>query len=318
MPLFTTKYLGVEYDESNFLQSSCRPEGQSYVRHVQLPGASDTLAQQAFLGWSEYDEVLGNPNLRRFEPERHPRYPWAVARSFEFVRELGEPGHNPGLGDSLEYASAEYAVTYEAGTEDLAGVRFLADGERPPGVVGELWRYVRRHVDYEAHNVPVGRNELEFVATNGGGGHDVVPNPGVVLQREATLRYWFYQVPVEFDGQTPVLPGALEGNINRCVEHTNSTGFDTVYGADTLLCLEPKRVLRVMSNGELAMDLLYTFAKRGSGVGVAADAPSSSPDFTRIMRADGQYWKVRRRSNPTQGIYPRADLSYLFRFDAMP
>lgn len=326
MDLFTAN--GMPFKETARQTVSVRQGGVSVTRYVQIRGLAESDYAKGFLGWAELDDAGGL--LRRNLPEFHPKFPdhgrglGLPATSFEYVRELGEPSQDAGQGDALVFDFCEYAVTYER-DEANAAVAYLPDEVRPPtNPNDELWRWCHRRVEYEAHGVTVPRNVLEFVVVNGGGGHDPVPEPGVQQVAESTLYVTWYGVPAYFSplvGSPPFLHPNLQSNIDKCVMRVNSVSFDQTYPPLTVLALPPKRVLRTQSDLWPVWDLTYPFAVRGgpdlSAGGLDATG-TATPDWTRILRVDGKYWKVRRRPDPTKAIYDTADLSYLFSFKLMP
>jgi hypothetical protein len=316
------------YQESARQTVSVRHGGVSVTRYVQIPGGQEQEYAKAFLGWAE----VAGTQVVRHPPEMHPKWPQGgtglgfsaglglPATSFEFVRELGEPSQDGLQGDALIFDQCEYAVTYER-SEENHGVVYLPDDENPGGTAIELWRNVHRRTDYEAHGVAVPRNVLEFVVVNGGGGHDPVPEAGVQLVYESTAYYTWLGVPNDPYSTDPKLPDFLESNIGRCVLRANSGYLDGLFAPLTVVALPPRRTLRTQANGTMVWDLLFPLAVRG-GPDLSAPAldaqATDTPDWTRILRADGKYWKVRRKGAPTKSIYDTAELSYLFSLKSMP
>jgi hypothetical protein len=326
---------GLPYEESARQTVSVRPAGISITRYVQFDGGLEMEYAREFLGYSEFD--LGNRRIIRHPPMMHPKWPGATDRnagepglglpamSFEFVRELGEPTQNANADNVLTFETVEYAVTYER-SEENHGVWYLSDLARPggQGVNGqkdESWRYVHRRMEYEAHGIGIPRNVLEFVAPLAGP-HDPVPDPGVQLVHESTLYLTWFGIPADTglgDGE-PRLPGNLEENIGKCILRVNQFSF-LFLPALTAIALAPKRTLRTQADGSLVWDIVYPIAVRGGpdlsdaandGLGTAM------PDWTRLIRQDGKYWKVRRKAAPTKSIYDVVDLYWLFRTDATP
>jgi hypothetical protein len=304
----------IGYDESSFQAVSVRPDGHSHVRHVQIDGGDELQAGQCFLGWSEFDATA--VAIKRFPPEVHPRYPQTVARTWDFVQALGEPGMNVALDDSLEYGSVEYAVGYEHN----GGVLYLPDSSRPEGVAHEAWRYCRRWQEFETSSQIIPKNRLKFYADS-----KPVPEPGTRQVFESTWYVRWEQVPLVLSsGGIWQLPGNLASNIRMCVMHTNRLAWDG-FPPWTLLCVAPKLEIVPMPDGGMAANILYPMLVRGgfdlSGSGFD-NVSTITPDWRRLIRpSDLHYWRVyvdnpANAADKSSDLYDGIDYQWLFRVDA--
>lgn len=298
----------VPYDESNFASWSLRKDGQSSTRRLQIEMRRQEDFIADMLGWSEYD--AGDDTLTRYPPEYHPRFREHFAMEVHFVRETGPPSDS-GPGGSLDYAECEVEVVYEA----TPGVRWLPNESKPAGVTDERWRYCKfqTQAGYSIQPLPTGilaYNEDDRV---------IPEHTGQVVQSR-TRRVWWYQIPgIVQDSSGPALPGRLQQTIDETCAKMNS---DTFLGCPpkTLICLDPEIDYHTMANGKLAADILYSFQQRGGLPdisGAVSTLRTDRPDFTRIIRSDGQYGRVYRTSDPTkvQSIYGSVPFSRLFKFD---
>jgi hypothetical protein len=311
--------LTVSYEESAFQSVSLRPEQHSVVRHVQVSGADEVNAGQAFLGWSEYDATAGT--IHRYSPESHPRYLSCVARTWDFIQPTGEPRQDPLWDNCNVFGRVEYAVGYE----HSLGVNYYPDSSRPEGVLHDAWRYVQRRQDFETSSLPVPRNLLYFFQGPDGVADRKVPDPGTVMVFESTWYATWLQVPlVQSEGRW-FLPGSLPLNITATVLRMNSVEWDG-WPPESLLCLAPKIEIVPMSNQQLAANITYPMLVRG-GLDVSGPAYDNvgtiTPSWTRLIRGDGRYWRV-YAANPadatdkTRRLYAAADYQWLFRVDTPP
>jgi hypothetical protein len=264
----------------------------------------------AILGLSLYDGI--SQKLVRYPPEAHPRWPRMFARTVEFTRELSEPAVDV-AGALVWTGDVEVAVGYEA----TPGVRWGREDDRPPGVAHEAWRWVERRREWDVVALPIPKRLLVFA-------FDItvlVPEPGSRITPSGLHVMKWLNVPATVDGQgVPQLPGTLEANLAACVGRVNSVTFDGRFPPRTALMLAPKQELVPQSDGSASWNLEYHFAIRGGRdlTGAAfQNVGTPDPAWDRLVRADGQYWRVVRKDDVTKSIYDTVDLHTAFRVDAV-
>jgi len=335
----------INYIESSFQQGSYRPDGQSFVRHVQVAGVDEEDFAAAMLGYSTFDSAAPVP-LSRFPPESHPRKPSAVARSVDFVRELGVPT-TAGPGGTLEYGGTlltggiELAVTYEP----VAGVNWFYDDQTPdvpnpddPGgplipIDHEGWRFVRvfEKYDIEQRILPLG--VLHFNKQLGTPPKETqVPSPGTLLVPSSVLTIEWFQLPAVMDeANVWQLPGNLADAWASVQGRINALPF---FGAAplTLYCAAPEKELVTMADGNYAWNIKYQFYRRGYDDFVDATFPdgdkdanttlTDTPNWTRILTGTGVYGRVYNKkydemnslTTKLKTLYDYTDFYNLFRF----
>lgn len=312
---FTTPEFNISYEESVWQAQSIGESAHSASRRLQVAGDDVPKFIQELLGWTQVD--FGGFKLERHPPDKHPRYPWLFARSAQFVRETGEHTVR-GTGSTLIYDIEEWEFVYQADEDKL--VRWLADWQRPAGVdpANETFRYVSRKVEQSISVQTLPMGALAYNEPNDKGVREAVPDGATGQLVPSRSRWWtWYQIPVTMGPLGIQLPGVLQENIDSCVGRMNSVEFEGV-PPENLVLLDPKYVLKPMSNGEPAVDITFNAIERG-GPDVSAlalyEARTETGSFTRLLRADGKYGRVFRKDDPDRirSIYEPADFNKLFK-----
>jgi hypothetical protein len=280
-----TTYLAVPWQESNAQAWEIGADEHSATRFAQFDGSLEARFTAAICG---YSELLADKTIARHIPEFHPKFEHLWARRVRFNRETGEPS-NGGPLFSLVYERAEASVDYEP-------LPYLVwdDSNRPAGLAraDEMWRYVSRTETFAVESVLVPGGSFQYE----GGTVDVPEVPARVVPSFTAFVVW-HEVPCEYDFDNayglPAIPAGIKTRIAAVEGHINSGNF-LGYPPKTLLAISAEPTYRRMHDGKVCVDIKYTLAGRGTrdNTGVAAGVGSTSPDWERLLRKDGLFYRI--------------------------
>jgi hypothetical protein len=287
-PPLATRHLFVPWEESNAQAWEVGAQDHSATRFGQFDGLAEKEFAMALVGWTT---LLADGTFSRQVPEYHPKFPWMYARRVRYNRETGEPS-NIGPERSLVYDEIEASIDYEP-------VPYLIwpDDQRPSGVAQneEQWRYVGRQESFAVESVLVPGGSFEYEAGFLAAA-DVPEVPARVVPSFTAFLTW-YEIPCVYDFTNafglPAIPTAISARIDGVLGRINSVDF-LGYPPKTLLAVNAEPAYRRMADGNWCTDLKYTLAGRGrlDNSGLAAGVPSSSPDWERLLRRDGNFYRI--------------------------
>lgn len=305
-PDLATIHLAVPWTESNAQAWEFGADQHSATRFAQFNGANEALFTMAICGWSE---LLPDKTISRQIPEFHPKFPHLWARRVRFNRETDEPSASGPLF-ALVYGAVEASVDYEP-------VPYLVwdDDNRPEGLAraDEMWRYVSRTESFAVESVLVPGGSFQYESTT----VDVPEVPARVVPSHTVFVTW-HEVPCEYDFVNayglPAIPAAFVARISAVLGHINSGNF-LGYPPKTLLAISAEPTFRRMHDGKWCADIKYTLAGRGreDNTGVAAGVGSTSPDWERLLRKDGLFYRIVNKVSAKGPYDDPVDFSNLLR-----